>query len=152
MPNWCVNRLVVQGDRKTVDQFIFLARGKRAEYSDDKIDPNYLDEADPVPSLVFNALVPVPQDILDKGYSAEGYEWQIENWGTKWDVNGVFIKRSGNKVIYDFETAWTPPLEWLHAVSQSFPQLRFSLKYMEPGKGLNGTLVMEGGSEVAHPN
>lgn len=38
----------------------------------------------------------------------------------------------------DFETAWSPPLPWLRAVAGQEPQLRFALRYAEPGNDFAG--------------
>jgi len=34
--------------------------------------------------LNFHSLVPVPAEILQAGYEAQGYDWENNQWGCKW--------------------------------------------------------------------
>ena len=88
-------------------------------------------------ALSFNALVPEPNGVGDPD------AWAGEHWGTKWDAVSVGVCDGEDRLDYWFETAWSPPLEWLAAVAKRFPKLRFTLEYGEPGFGLLGLVDIE---------
>ena len=115
-----------------------------------------------IPSILsFNKLVPCPNELLfpdtnsgkskkesdeinkqnKKKYGhANSYEWFWANWGTKWDVNcdATCLTETPTSLFYSFETAWSPPVEWLEKVCAIFPLLEFELEYEEGGVGLQG--------------
>ena len=67
------------------------------------------------------------------------YTWSIAHWGTKWDVEEILAEDEDTDYIgISFETAWSPPIEWVIAVSKKFPSLYFVLTYSEPGMGFAG--------------
>lgn len=71
------------------------------------------------------------------------YNWNLRNWGTKWDVavsddnkypNTYMHEHDNgeNKVVYyNFETAWGIPYEALSNLSSQYPTLLFTLSYEE---------------------
>ena len=123
MPNWCHNRLTVEGDGKITTIF------------KEKVG----DEGVP---LSLNSLYAVPDKL--KGLVAEvgepsEYEWCVNHWGTKWDVAGSVLKvAAGGLLEYEFWSAWSPPVSWLQKVSQDYPTLTFTLSFVEPQMGLSG--------------
>jgi len=66
------------------------------------------------------------------------YEWRIAHWGTKWDLDDgtdYELTEEGETahLRYAFSTAWSPPLPWLAEVATDWPELGFSLEWIEPG-------------------
>jgi len=71
------------------------------------------------------------------------YNWNIRNWGTKWDVavhaddkypdtNMEEAENGENYVVhYNFNTAWSRPLPALENLSAQYPTLLFTLSYEE---------------------
>lgn len=174
MPNWCDNELYITGNDKDISAFLDACKGNGPAYrlseSDKQFtDPNQVkgDYLIPQPhEFTFNALVPVPHDILEIGYSKEGtssinsilgreaaqdgYSWQIQNWGTKWDVNepAINLTNHGSASLI-FSTAWSPPIAWVSKVAEIFPWLQFELLFGELGNVYAGSFVWEGG-EITH--
>ena len=77
------------------------------------------------------------------------YDWNITNWGTKWEASDVvrteITKHKDEYVIeYDFTTAWSPVSELLLLLSENWPRLAFFYEYQEE-QGWGGTVVMKGG-------
>jgi hypothetical protein len=129
MPNWCLNKLMVQGSDQ--DRAAF-ARQNAGTDSDGK----------PVP-LSFDALVALPADQKENWY-----DWQSGNWGTKWDLDDETMVTEGKgQIIYEFNSAWAPPDAWLTKVAKLFPTLRFTLMYAEPGMQFAGQAIYEGGRQ-----
>jgi len=43
------------------------------------------------------------------GYS-NWYDWAVENWSTKWEVNEFYgVDRQGDTISFAFSSAWAPP-------------------------------------------
>lgn len=137
MPNYCTNELTIRGN---VKGFLEANKGRRADYSgeDDSSEQDF----------TFNALVPVPETVLQAGYNDEGYDWQINNWGTKWDVNEVqpIMDIDDSHYALSFDTAWSPPLEWLQKASEAYPGVMLDLIYHEMGMMFCGRLAVLDGT------
>lgn len=149
MPNWCNNNLFVEGEKKELNKF------KKKAVKDK--EPLCLDNFVPMPkeldidSGCFSGDKKTEMEKIYKenekkyGYKS-WYEWRIENWGTKWDISDVEIMDSGDTFIqYMFDTAWSPPTEWLRKVSEKYPELKFKIVFREDGMGFMGAEYYEGG-------
>lgn len=113
MPNWCENTLIISGNEELMQKF----------YNENR-DEERTD-------LSFEKAVPIDDD-------ENWYELHIENWGTKWDACEVLYDDDG---IYDFETAWSPPIDWFRVVVQKYPELHFELRYSEQGMNFSGYMM-----------
>jgi hypothetical protein len=125
MPNWCDNELEAKGTKEAIEQL-----QKDALNEDLQID--------------FNLAVPQPPDLGD-GW----YDWNVENWGTKWgpcDQEGEISGLHGREVLWmaSFETAWAPPLPWLKVLAAKHPEVTLSLAYSEPGMEFEGVIELRG--------
>lgn len=87
------------------------------------------------------------------------YEWRIAHWGTKWDASDVDIDVDAIKEVVDanistdseevtidigFDTAWSPPIDWLKKVAKKFPELEFKIAFSECGMSFYGTATIIG--------
>jgi hypothetical protein len=90
MPNWCSNQVTLTGPKEKIDQIIFeLEKSNSVENSYE----------------ILNVLRPRPADQEEDWYS-----WNVNNWGTKWDVNvGGYEVVDENTVSFTFDSAWSPP-------------------------------------------
>ena len=83
---------------------------------------------------------------MKKKYGYESsYDWRIANWGTKWDFCDTYFEDSGSQVSYTFESAWSPPTDFLMNICEKYPLLNFSLSYVEPGCAFEGELEIVAG-------
>lgn len=76
--------------------------------------------------------------MLEKYGHESWYDWQISNWGTKWDLCEVSASRvDDNTVELYFDTAWSPPIE----AYQTLLDQGFSINayYYEPGMAFAGS-------------
>lgn len=78
------------------------------------------------------------KDFKDKFGADNWYDWQTNNWGTKWDADAENEGYSEKELLYNFDTAWSPPTDWLEKVCEMFPKLEFTLNYEEGGMGFKG--------------
>ena len=186
MPNWCENKLTVSGPKEKVKEFDQKFKGKGAKWNVESYMLRGLNEEEKAKAIknhekrydnkplgcCFDALYPVPQEIIDRGYSnsgsynffrdpydenrIDGYFWCISHWGTKWDISyndvvGEEVESENPEnlsMVYAFETAWAPPRPWVMKVSKDFPDLTFSLKFAEPGINFAGHYEYEKGEAV----
>ena len=95
--------------------------------------------------------------IVKTGYS-NWYDWCVDNWGVKWDVDAVHFMHPNESAFEDdeesepdllisFDTAWAPPTGILKRISEQYPDARFYLRWADefgPGNGV-GLLFAEAG-------
>lgn len=62
------------------------------------------------------------------------YNWNIENWGTKWGAYS--FKREAINVFY-FETAWSSVPLIVSAISKAFPEVTIIYKWADEDSGYN---------------
>ena len=131
MPNWCENELIINSkDKIALEDFIKKCEGKTKT-----IDHNGKTKKVET-TLLLNNLVPIP-----KRQEKNWYDWNIKNWGTKWEIDPDGLQRhktNKNTYKYYFDTAWAPPCKWLETIGKLYPTIKFKLKYEEPGMGFKG--------------
>lgn len=72
------------------------------------------------------------------------YDWQISNWGTKWNAYDQ-IHSEGDNVI-TFDTAWSTPYNAMAHLSAKYPELTFKVKYADEDFGFNvGEYILQSG-------
>lgn len=93
---------------------------------------------------------------LKDGFNQGGYEWCMENWGTKWGIYNAKltndVTRDGDEqygpLEYTFKSAWSPATKIIAAMSKKFPHLTFDLHYFERGMEFQGHVILRGGDVV----
>lgn len=150
MPNWCENTLVISGvKRELIESVIKFINGGDSLFDFNKVIP-YPSEYARMDDLAQEAGDnPIKVPVKD-GYNSGGYEWCVNNWGTKWNANSaalsdICITLDGFSATIYFDTAWSPPNPVVHRLSELFPEVTFSLEYTEPGMGFSGTLIVKAG-------
>jgi len=97
MPNWCNNTVTIKHEDST------------------KIDAIEVELSKDKPEL-FNSLVPRPANKEE-----DWYNWNVENWGTKWDASiSHFIREDENTITVFMETAWAPPTKFYYALLEQY--------------------------------
>lgn len=76
--------------------------------------------------------------------ATDWYDFQTNNWGTKWDVKAAIIVQDENAIVYSFDSAWSPPAQWIGNVAPMFPELRFELEYLGEGNEFKGIIEAQG--------
>ena len=155
MPNWCKNRVTAyarNGNEQDIKriQEIFESKdsvfGKIIPSPDWNNTPNEDGEL-PVRKEHKNPKTGevsfVTMEFPKSGRNDDRwYNWNISNWGTKWDINGsVEIDDYDEEQIeINFNTAWGPPIEVCEKLRDMFPEVGFSWFYDEPGMETAGYL------------
>jgi len=119
MPNWCENKLTVDNVTPAFQEFLKEEGGFSFERM---VKPNR-PESD------------------EAGWGTVAA--QNAAWGTKWDLDEneareiADLLADGNDAHFD--TAWSPPINAIEALSQMFPEVSFTLYYHEAGMRFYGT-------------
>lgn len=153
MPNWCENDLYVRGAEDDLARFKETMRGRNSHGEETLLNeeaiipyPEHFRKLDEVARQYYESH---PDDRLNApkdGFNQGGYEWCIQNWGTKWGFCNVeLVSEGGDELQYTFNTAWSPPTPLIKKLGEIFPTLEFELRYFEGLMGFNGILRMVGG-------
>jgi len=122
MPNWCSCRATITGPEPVIDEI-------RQKLTQD--DPELL-----------AWMVPQPKFEGDQDW----YMWNVNNWGTKWDICDVYIDNNAepDSIEFSFSTAWAPPVEAFATWAAGDGRVEFRLEYWEPGCGFVGETTYDG--------
>lgn len=90
-------------------------------------------------------------DNIKEHGSKDWYDWNISNWGCKWDANEPHSLdvdlNNGTTVVY-FETAWSPPTEWVLALTKKYPRLRIKMRVTEESDAYIGVITAYDGKVI----
>ena len=160
MPNWVMNGLTVEGNPDSIikmrDQLNQPFHMIHDTWNNTTMQQEKKDVLYPSPIFAFwNIIKPTDMEtyvlqkdpkVDDKIFNFDGdnwYNWNVRNWGTKWDVaissdekySDTSIQEADNgdnKVIhYNFNTAWSPVFPAISKLSEQYPDLLFSYSYEE---------------------
>lgn len=115
MPNWVENTIIVVGQKEMLDDF-----------EEHKFN--------------FNHYVPRPPE-----EAANWYEWNCNNWGTKWEVpqEEVMIDRNDDeKITFNFNTAWSPPIAFLRKLCFIYNKIYIECNYIDEGEIDRGIVIL----------
>ena len=149
MPNWCENRVSFYSDNtEEISQLkeIFNSHNvfqKIKPAPDWKTTPNDAGEL-PVRREMKNPdgqVVHVTYDFPDGKNDDRWYDWNVNNWGTKWDIDGG-ISDGDDEYSFDicFETAWAPAEGIFYELREKYPDVDVTWFYDEPGMCVAGYL------------
>ena len=137
MPNWCNNGITLRhADPTMIDRVLKGKDGLLMEFL-------------PTPQELIDTVAGFPgadkeaeheaqmkRNIEKHGFK-DWYDWNIANWGTKWDFALENLDRSdANTVSAAFDSAWAPPIDAYNKLLE----LGFEIEamYYEPGMAFVG--------------
>ena len=136
MPNWCNNSITIRGSVETLSQLKPVLEAGEG---------------------LLQAIKPMPAELEDTTKGSNGddinwYDWRVSNWGTKWDVSteGLEFIDHGDgtaEITGWFDTAWAPPIDALHTLSEDWDSCYVELYYQESGMCFVGYWDSEGADE-----
>ena len=158
MPNWVYTNMTVTGDKQSLDKFRDKAAKPyttrhTGTWTDGKYDPDAISIVENKSELSFwNFITPTDLDAyfgpekkpdnyetmtLDERLAESmkfagdnWYNWNIRNWGTKWDANDATLDEGGT-LCYQFSTAWSPAEGAFKAMVEQHPNLQFEFTNVE---------------------
>lgn len=137
MPNWCNNTLSIQGPTDTLKPLWEEANREGS---------GLLNAMKPMPAELEGTTSPAPkegtpQPLVD-GFN-NWYDWRVQNWGTKWDVDteGLEFKDNGDgtaSIVGWFDSAWAPPIEAYNTFLDDMDNCTLESFYEEGGMDFAG--------------
>ena len=164
MPNWSYNTLSIFGDNKEIVNFY----KENSNITEEKKERH----------LDFYKSVPIPKEKEKDWYNWNcqnlGTKWNIHESDFKKETNvgkgtlsilrkiltmnsnsdiECFMKimkdyHTTDTYIYNFDTAWSPPFNWLFTVSEKYPTITFKIRYDTEGYDDSGILVVYNGDVI----
>ena len=175
MPNWVYNGLTAQGPHESISKMKEQLNTPFVDYIAANGDLAYgikqIKYSNPVFSFR-NIIAPTDLEAY-KGQPWTGeadnrlenpdswYNWNIRNWGVKWDVAvsndnqapDTYMEETEDEwtasVYYNFNTAWGVAEPALAELSSQYPDLLFTLSYEEE-TGWGGELEILRGKFISH--
>ena len=148
MPNWVFNNVTVYGDDKKLEE---VQNRLKAEYKGvENGDVNFLNFiAPPEANWEEYNTVGVP------GLSSEDkakhpvfnwYDWNCDNWGTKWNAGDASANRHNNQLFISFETAWSAPGPFMESFFDYLVELGLEAHYTwQEEQGFGASLSLTDG-------
>lgn len=145
MPNWCHNELhfgiAADRDVATIMQQI------KERCAGTREDGKQV-------ALTFSRIVPPPddpayRDIPDQKTAKKSplwwYDWNVKNWGTKWDCADSLWGATESEDMLTFNTAWSPPFPIAQELSKLFEDVVVHLRFEEGGMDFAGDYIYVNG-------
>ena len=157
MPNWVYNGLTIEGKPDAVDALVVQMNKPFVDHIQSRGDLAYAIQERKYINPIFsfrNIIAPTDLDAyrsqpdMSKPFGDfsgdDWYNWNIRNWGVKWDVavaedeqypdtymEGPVANGDNKVVYYNFQTAWGIPQEAIEKLSAQYPNLLMTLSYEE---------------------
>ena len=154
MPNWCENKLNVSGNKSDIQKFkestlVKSEKGDELHFTMNLLyptPPELLEQTAPNTwrgektdnegKLEFEKKI---EELNQKYGHTDWYNWRVDKWGTKWDAADTYVLDDTDEFLsIEYNTAWSPNIEWLKTIAKQFPELKFTLWFEEPGNGFCG--------------
>jgi hypothetical protein len=146
MPNWCENTLSANGTAEDISAFVKWLDDK--PFSFERIDPTPEELKDNAPFSQSRKDSGAGKELIEKFGSDNWYDWRVQNWGCKWDIDenqGKPVHSSAESIGFEFQTPWGPPEKAIYTLSLKFPTLTFFLGHYEMGCGFAGEMTVKNG-------
>jgi hypothetical protein len=150
MPNHITNIVSFKGDKKQIELLIKHVQTEQEEtdFMGKPVGRKFINYFD------FNKIIPQPDNIFtgnlgekerqmceEKGIP-NWYDWNIENWGTKWNSYSSYIEDN----VITFDTAWSCPEPVFRKLSKMFPKVEIKVEFADEDIGSNcGILTCKNG-------
>ncbi len=178
MPNWVYNTLTIEGNKQDIAKLKkhvsepytrpfadYVSKdGELVTVAKDVTFNNpvfafwNIVKPEDMKAYIFEESTGVPKDADNENAwfrSNNWYDWNVRNWGTKWDVANAddekyleteLLLDEETRLQYSFNTAWAPPVKAMGWLSKIYPSLKINLDYEEE-TGWGGEIKFTDGTE-----
>ena len=172
MPNWCYNSLTIEGSAEDISaiktQLNQPFQRQHDQWNPETRQMELQDVLYPNPVFAFWNIIkptdletynlqkdPKHNDSIIDFKGDNWYDWNVRNWGSKWDVavshneeypETELVEEWSDRLIYRFNTAWSPPLPAIETLSTQYPNCLFTLSYEEE-TGWGGEINFKNGEQ-----
>jgi hypothetical protein len=159
MPNWCQNEVKIYiEDKEVMQEFKDFCKGEIKYEDGSKVVPFCFASIMPEPDYDSTPVARTFPDIKaqfansdeEKAVIMENepsiregswWDWRVQNWGTKWEANGMTFEEDGNEIQMVFDTPWSAPTGIYNALKEKFgDKVCISWFYREEGCQFAGYL------------
>lgn len=157
MPNWCDTDLIIEGPISDVDEILdAYVNVEEGTLDFDKVIP-YPRKYKALDAAAEQYMKDHPNDWTNRpadGFNQGGYDWCVENWGTKWNAHSgrgvTYMRTTKNKrkIKLMFETAWSPASPVFARLAQMYPDVQITARSYERGMGYKYVEKYENGVET----
>tara|TARA_Y100000361_G_C10976338_1_gene246654 strand:+ start:67 stop:540 length:474 start_codon:yes stop_codon:yes gene_type:complete len=157
MPNWCYNRVEIHSENpEDLKQIKSIFESQRPfhqiipepDWLNIPAETDLKDTADnPIAKKGELPIQPDPDSNLTFASTGRAddrwYNWRINNWGIKWDLDTRDIELldwDDYQITYTFETPWGPPEYICSALREKYKDISITWFFDEPGCELAGYL------------
>ena len=131
MPNWCDNSITISGPEQKISAMWDLISNEE--------EVGLLGAMVPQPPNLFReGISQTKQEELDKQGIPNWYDWNITNWGTKWEVASEFLEYESGTIFGSFDSAWSPPETAYATFCRNNPDCSIWSRYIEIGLDFAG--------------
>ena len=157
MPNWVYNGVVITGNSKDIalvkEQLARPSKQQHIHFPSNEIVQTVNDSVFQFWNIVaptnldaYHDQPNVKQDLTNPDH---WYNWNLRNWGVKWDASDVYFvaeSETPESLCYTFSTPWGVPTDALLELSRQYPDITIENEWEEE-QGFGGTLVFQNGIE-----
>lgn len=149
MPNWVYITINAHANsKKRMQQFLKDLDIRNDVTQSDKYEGGW--------SFNFNALVPQPHNIFRESISSKDretlekvgipnwYDWNIENWNTKWNACNCELDDHGKDCTIMFSTAWSFPTPVIAEMYTRYNDIKFTITAHEESNSFNFEMDEDG--------
>ncbi len=161
MPNWVFNGLTIEGNPSEINDLVTQLNRPFKRIADNwNMETKQMEkklETYSNPVFAFHNIYNHIEDgVSDEVYmeqpprsgnpldfsTNDWYNWNVRNWGTKWDVavysedkypdtyiEGPTPNGENLVVYYNMHTAWSPPIPAIEKLSAQYPSLSLYIKF-----------------------
>lgn len=159
MPNWCENSVTLRHTDPAMIKRVVDG------YNNDKLFGEFFPCPEELTDTVSGSVgapdsqeqqdhVAKVKDNREKFGYRDWYEWQVNEWGTKWDTGSgdgdtITVDEGATEVGLYFNTAWSPPVRWY----EKMEELGFEVRayYYEQGMAFCGVYTEGSDDEYEVP-
>jgi hypothetical protein len=149
MPNWCSNRIEIQGNVDSIKAITEkLCNGAD---NNEKLFVSLVGEF--TENYLYDSPIPFISD--DSKVGDKYYDWYEHNrveYGTKWDTD-IELENIDTYDDYihitNLETAWSPPIAFCSKLSKMYEGVEVTLHFEEGGMNFGGIYVFSGGEIIS---
>jgi hypothetical protein len=159
MPNYCNNNIRITGPNSVIDKIEKIVSSK----TDD--DNGLLNYFHPMPKELEDTTSPAPNKTAKEKkivkarklkYGADSwYDWRVDNWSTKWDINEIYgeavrthIGDDESEISFGFDSAWAPPIGAYEYWISENSNCSIRATYYEPGCDFMG--IWDNGEDTCY--
>jgi len=136
MPNYCENTICIEGPTSKIKEI----------YEQHKKTKTFLAILYPPPENMIRGNLSSEMEKVSRETGVPNwYDWQSENWGTKWDIGDdelIFEEddafENWSRIRGHFLTAWSPPIKAYDEFLKNNKDCCLEAKYFEPGMSFAG--------------